>query len=107
MKAWRFAVVLLLTLVSVRGASAQQPPIRIGVIYNWGPIADRSQEYLGSSDSVITRYRRVLIDAIKTNAAGGTPVCFSEPTPYASRQAHAVIHPHSVDWRDAIALQTT
>ena len=72
-----------------------------------GPIADRSQEYLGSSDSVITRYRRVLIDAIKANAAGETPACFAEAIPYASRQAHAVVHPASVDWRDAIALQAT
>ena len=72
-----------------------------------GPIADRSQEYLGSSDSVITRYRRVLIEAIRAAAAGAVPACLAEPIPYASRQAHAVIHPSGVDWRDAIALQAT
>lgn len=72
-----------------------------------GAIADRSQEYLGSSDSVITRYRRVLIDAIRANAGGTTPICLAEAIPYGSRQAHAVIHPADVDWRDAIALQTT
>ena len=72
-----------------------------------GPIADRSLEYLGSSDSVITRYRRLLLESIRQNAAGGTPACFAADVPYAACQAHAVIHPDAVDWRDAIAFQQT
>ena len=104
--------------------ASQPSPVRIGVIGlgQWGPnhvrsfgrmegceivrICDRSQEYLGSSDSVITRYRRMLIEQIRSYADGRLPPSLAGDLPYESRRAHAVIHPESVDWRDAIALQT-
>jgi phthalate 4,5-dioxygenase len=74
----------------------------IAMAESQGAIADRSREYLGSSDSVITRYRRLLIEQIRAHAAGETPACLNGNLPYESRRAHAVIHDESVDWRDAI-----
>jgi len=70
-----------------------------------GAIADRSREYLGSSDSVITRFRRMMIDQFRGYAEGRLPPSVAGNLPYESRRAHAVIHAESVDWRDAIALQ--
>jgi phthalate 4,5-dioxygenase len=78
----------------------------IAMAESQGAICDRSQEYLGSSDSVITRYRRMLIEQIRSYADGRLPPSLAGDLPYESRRAHAVIHPESVDWRDAIALQT-
>ena len=47
-----------------------------------GRIADRSREYLGSSDSVIARYRRQLIEQIRTHAAGNVPSSLAGDLPY-------------------------
>jgi nitrite reductase/ring-hydroxylating ferredoxin subunit len=77
----------------------------IAMAESQGPIADRSQEYLGSSDSVITRFRRMLIEQFRGYAGGRVPPSLAGDLPYESRRAHAVIHSESVDWRDAIALQ--
>ena len=70
-----------------------------------GPICDRTQEYLGSSDSVITRFRRMLIEQFRGYADGRLPPSLAGDLPYESRRAHGVIHSESVNWRDAIALQ--
>ena len=39
-----------------------------------GPIQDRTRENLGSSDKGIVLYRRILLDAIRRNEAGETPL---------------------------------
>jgi phthalate 4,5-dioxygenase oxygenase subunit len=77
----------------------------IAMAESQGAIADRSRETLGSSDSVITRFRRLLVESIRLHAGGGTPASLSPEISYAERQAHAVIHSENVDWRSAIALQ--
>jgi hypothetical protein len=38
-----------------------------------GPIADRSEEHLGSTDRAIVALRRLLLDATRSVAAGGRP----------------------------------
>jgi phenylpropionate dioxygenase-like ring-hydroxylating dioxygenase large terminal subunit len=73
----------------------------IAMAESQGPIADRSREYLGSSDSVITRYRRLLIEHIRLLAGGGTPSVLGGTIDYGARRARGVIHPVSMDWRDA------
>lgn len=78
----------------------------IAMAESQGPILDRSREYLGSSDSVITRFRRMLIEQFRAYAGGRTPPSLSGDLPYESRRAHGVVHPESVDWRDLIALQS-
>ena len=78
----------------------------IAMAESQGAIADRSREYLGSSDSVIARYRRQLIEQIRAHAAGRVPPSLAGDLPYETRRAHGVIHPESLNWREATALQT-
>lgn len=85
---------------------ASLPMEDIAMAESQGVIADRSREYLGSSDSVIARFRRQLIEQIRTHAAGKTPSSLAGALPYDSRRAHGVIHPEALDWREAIALQS-
>jgi len=85
---------------------ASLPMEDIAMAESQGAIADRSREYLGSSDSVIARYRRLLIEQIRAYAAGKVPPSLAGDLPYKTRRAHGVIHPESLDWREAIALQT-
>jgi phthalate 4,5-dioxygenase oxygenase subunit len=42
----------------------------VAISESMGPIADRSREYLGSSDAAITRFRRVMIEAIRAHERG-------------------------------------
>ena len=44
----------------------------------WVPIADRSRERLGASDIAIVQFRRIMVDAARTVAAGG-PVIGTSP----------------------------
>jgi hypothetical protein len=39
-----------------------------------GPIADRTKENLGSTDKGIVLYRRILLDCLKKNEEGQTPL---------------------------------
>ncbi|WP_102348900.1 Rieske 2Fe-2S domain-containing protein [Bacillus sp. Marseille-P3661] len=55
-----------------------------------GAIADRSQERLGSSDAAIIAARRILLNAVKTLQAGGTPPAL-EPETHNVRSASVVL----------------
>ncbi len=49
-----------------------------------GPIADRSKDRLGASDVAIAAFRKMMLDAAKTMAAGGPAIGTNKPrTPYA------------------------
>jgi hypothetical protein len=48
----------------------------------------------------------LLIEQIRAYAAGKVPPSLAGDLPYKTRRAHGVIHPESLDWREAIALQT-
>jgi phthalate 4,5-dioxygenase oxygenase subunit len=39
-----------------------------------GPIVDRTNEHLGTSDQAVIRFRRLMLEAVSTNEDGGTPV---------------------------------
>ncbi len=57
-----------------------------------GPIQDRTREHLGTTDKVIMANRRMLLAAIDTVAAGGTPPGVADPA------LHAQMHgPDTVD----------
>lgn len=57
-----------------------------------GAIQDRTREHLGTTDKVIAAHRRMLLDAIDTVAAGGTPPGQADPA------LHGLIHgPETVD----------
>jgi hypothetical protein len=55
-----------------------------------GPIADRSQEYLGSSDSVITRFRKILFAALKNHERGELPFGLGGGIDYSAIRALAI-----------------
>src|SRR5690606_25141732 len=44
------------------------------IVESMGPIADRTKEYLGSSDKFITSVRQHLLKAMRSIQAGETPV---------------------------------
>ena len=57
-----------------------------------GPIQDRSQESLGSSDKGIVLYRRILVDAIRKSEAGEKPLMVVD-----AAQASALTGPPAID----------
>jgi phthalate 4,5-dioxygenase len=60
-----------------------------------GPIADRSQEHLGSSDSAVIRVRRLWLEAIDNRAVG-----VDSPESYRVRATGFVID-RAADWVEA------
>ena len=64
-----------------------------------GPIADRSQEFLGSSDAVIVRARRLLLEALREHEAGKLPFGLDQDLDYSRIRALAIRMPGQVDWR--------
>jgi phthalate 4,5-dioxygenase len=67
-----------------------------------GPIADRTGEYLGSSDAAVARFRRLFLDAIRDEANGDVPRGCSGNEPYRRIGGIGVLHSADVDWRDCI-----
>ena len=65
-----------------------------------GPIADRTKEYLGTSDSVITRARRILLKALKDHKAGKLPFGLGDDLDYSKIRALAARLPADTDWRE-------
>ena len=68
------------------------------VTTSMGPIYDRSQEHLGTSDAMIIRVRRRLIAAIKAHMQYGTaPPGVDDPRAYRVRSG-GVLLPEGADW---------
>ena len=66
-----------------------------------GPIYDRTNERLGSSDAMIIRTRKRLIDAAKAlRDSGKVPPGVDDPSVYAVRSGGAVL-PRGADWIEA------
>jgi hypothetical protein len=65
-----------------------------------GRVVDRSREHLGPADKAVIQARRLLLEAVKTTGAGGTPRGV-EPTYYALRAAEGVV-PRDADWRELL-----
>ncbi|MCC2099167.1 MAG: Rieske 2Fe-2S domain-containing protein [Hyphomicrobiales bacterium] len=64
-----------------------------------GPISDRSQEFLGSSDIVIVRTRRMLLKALEDHANGKMPFGLDDNLDYRAIRALAVRYPAELDWK--------
>jgi hypothetical protein len=64
-----------------------------------GTIVDRSREHLGPADRAVIQARRLLLDAVKVVAEGGTPRGLA-PT-YATIAAAEAVLPRDADWREA------
>ena len=67
-----------------------------------GPIADRTGEYLGSSDAAVARFRRLFLEAIYDQERGNVPRGCSGNEPYPRIAGVGVMHPAAADWRDCI-----
>ena len=76
-------------------------PQDMAVTWSMGPIYNRSKEHLGTTDALIIRTRRRLIQAAKALRDHGTPPPGVEnPEVYAQRSG-GVILPRSADWFEA------
>ncbi|WP_425241163.1 hypothetical protein [Trebonia sp.] len=70
------------------------------VTESMGPIYDRTQEQLGSTDKAISRMRHLLISAAKDLADGKEPPAVGAGLDFASiRGAEKILEPGE-DWRD-------
>lgn len=67
------------------------------------PVADRTAENLAPNDVAIARFRRVMINAARENAAGTLPASLSEGVEYEMLHARSVTYPATVDWREVVA----
>jgi hypothetical protein len=66
-----------------------------------GTIYERTQEHLGTTDAMVIRTRRRLINAAKAHMRDGTvPATVDDPTLYRYRSGGLIL-PRSVDWIDA------
>ncbi len=62
-----------------------------------GPLVDRTQEHLGSSDSAIIHVRRRLLAAARALRERGTPAPGQDPASFLVRSASVVVEP-GADW---------
>lgn len=67
-----------------------------------GPIADRTGEYLGSSDAAVARFRRLFLEAIHAQADGVVPRGCSGREPYRRIVGRGVFHAAHVSWRACV-----
>jgi len=77
-------------------------PVQDGAItWSQGAIVDRSHEHLGTTDSMLIRVRRRLLDAAKAYAANGSaPPCVDTPEVYRQRSGWIVL-PEEQDYWEA------
>jgi phthalate 4,5-dioxygenase oxygenase subunit len=64
-----------------------------------GPIADRSQDHLGSSDLAITRFRRQMVAAAKAFQAGEPAIGTTSKTRQVDLASFEGLVPKGADWR--------
>jgi phthalate 4,5-dioxygenase oxygenase subunit len=83
------------TFTGIDGINNQDRAIQEGM----GAIVDRSREHLGPADRAIIQARRLLLEAVRTVADGGTPRGV-EPS-YTELTAAEAVLPRGTDWREA------
>jgi hypothetical protein len=75
----------------------------MAMTWSMGPIYDRSHEHLGTTDALIIRTRRRMINAAKAlREHGRLPPGADNPAIYAQRSGQTVL-PRNVDWWQATA----
>jgi phenylpropionate dioxygenase-like ring-hydroxylating dioxygenase large terminal subunit len=85
------------TFTGIRGIRQQD----MAMTESMGPIMDRTNEHLGTTDAFIIRVRRKLIAEAKALAANGSvPFRVDHPEVYRQRSGEMVI-PRAQDWWDA------
>jgi phthalate 4,5-dioxygenase len=83
------------SFTGIDGINTQDRAIQEGM----GAIVDRSREHLGPADRAIIQARRLLLEAVKTVADGGTPR--GVEATYADLAAAEAVLPKGTDWREA------
>ena len=84
------------TFTGIEGVNTQDFAIQEGM----GPIVDRSQEYLGSTDRAIVTLRRMLLEAVAAVERGETPPGVDPKTHRAIRPYDGLV-PAGADWRQS------
>ena len=74
----------------------------MAVAESMGPIADRTREYLGSSDTAVARFRRVYFEAIRAHADGLLPRGCSPDTPFRLIEGRGIYHVQDADWQSVL-----
>jgi phthalate 4,5-dioxygenase oxygenase subunit len=65
-----------------------------------GPIADRSRERLGASDTAILQFRRIMVAAARSFQSGGPAIGRTDPMiPHATLRSFEGVVPNTEDWR--------
>jgi len=65
-----------------------------------GPITDRSRENVGSSDIAVVAFRRLMVEAARTVAAGGPAIGTTAPrVPHATISSFEGVVPKTTNWR--------
>jgi phthalate 4,5-dioxygenase oxygenase subunit len=65
-----------------------------------GPITDRTEEYLGSSDVAVVQFRRLMVKAAREFRATGRAIGTEEPRiPHVRLASFEGIVPKTTDWR--------
>jgi len=84
------------TYSGIEGVNTQDRAVQESM----GPIVDRSEEYLGPADKAIIAMRRLLLAAIKTLQAGGSPPA-TDTSYYRLRAVERIISDGEA-WREAL-----
>jgi len=83
---------------SYTGIPGGARPEDMAMTWSMGPIYDRSHEHLGTTDALIIRTRRRVLNAAKALRDNGTPPPASlDPATYAQRSGQVVL-PRTADW---------
>jgi phthalate 4,5-dioxygenase oxygenase subunit len=86
---------------SYTGIPGGARPQDMAMTWSMGSIYDRSHEHLGTTDSLIIRTRRRMIQSAKALRDQGTlPPGAADPAVYAQRSGQVVL-PRNVDWWEA------
>jgi hypothetical protein len=69
-----------------------------------GPIVDRSREFLGAADVVISLARRLLLQAVKAHRDDGTVPFVGAGAQLAALRALSATYPQGEDWKSIDAF---
>ena len=89
------------TFTGIRGVNTQDMAVQEGM----GPIVDRSQELLGTSDRAIAVMRRLLLEATHAVERGARPPG-TDPSTYRTVRPHDALVPRGADWRALFSDRT-
>ncbi len=65
-----------------------------------GPVADRTQDYLGASDGAVAQFRRQMVEAAKRMRDGGPAIGTTEPRiPHVKLASFEGVAPKATNWR--------